>query len=261
MVFGRAMTDKASVRVRFAPSPTGYLHVGGARTALFNWLFARRHGGTFVLRIEDTDAERSSWDMVAGHRRRPALAWAWTGTKGRTSAVRTSRTSSRSGSDRYRAMADRLVAEGRAYFCYCSTETLQAKASGRRGRRRRLDVRPHVPQPEARRDRAARSGRRAARRPVPGSRGRDGVRRSGARADSLRQRQRRRLRGAALRPPADVSPLRRRRRHRHGHHARDSRRRSHLEHAQAGAALSGVRSAACRRSRTCRSSSVRTRSD
>jgi glutamyl-tRNA synthetase len=54
------------VRVRFAPSPTGYLHVGGARTALFNWLYARRHGGAFVLRIEDTDAERSSWDMVAG---------------------------------------------------------------------------------------------------------------------------------------------------------------------------------------------------
>jgi glutamyl-tRNA synthetase len=53
-------------RVRFAPSPTGYLHVGGARTALFNWLFARRHGGTLVLRIEDTDAERSSWEMVTG---------------------------------------------------------------------------------------------------------------------------------------------------------------------------------------------------
>jgi glutamyl-tRNA synthetase len=54
------------VRVRFAPSPTGYLHVGGARTALFNWLYARRHGGAFVLRIEDTDPTRSSWDMVAG---------------------------------------------------------------------------------------------------------------------------------------------------------------------------------------------------
>ena len=53
-------------RVRFAPSPTGYLHVGGARTALFNWLYARRHGGTFVLRIEDTDVERSSPDMVTG---------------------------------------------------------------------------------------------------------------------------------------------------------------------------------------------------
>jgi glutamyl-tRNA synthetase len=53
-------------RLRFAPSPTGYLHVGGARTALFNWLYARRHGGTFILRIEDTDVQRSSWEMVAG---------------------------------------------------------------------------------------------------------------------------------------------------------------------------------------------------
>ena len=53
-------------RLRFAPSPTGYLHVGGARTALFNWLLARRTGGTFVLRIEDTDAERSSDEMVTG---------------------------------------------------------------------------------------------------------------------------------------------------------------------------------------------------
>src|ERR1700752_5056877 len=54
------------VRVRFAPSPTGYLHVGGARTALFNYLFARRHGGAFILRIEDTDAERSSDAMGDG---------------------------------------------------------------------------------------------------------------------------------------------------------------------------------------------------
>jgi glutamyl-tRNA synthetase len=56
----------SSPRVRFAPSPTGYLHVGGARTALFNWLYARRHGGVFVLRIEDTDVERSSEQMVTG---------------------------------------------------------------------------------------------------------------------------------------------------------------------------------------------------
>jgi glutamyl-tRNA synthetase len=53
-------------RLRFAPSPTGYLHVGGARTALFNWLYARRHGGVFILRIEDTDVQRSSWEMVGG---------------------------------------------------------------------------------------------------------------------------------------------------------------------------------------------------
>ena len=55
-----------TVRVRFAPSPTGYLHVGGARTALFNWLFARKHNGTFILRIEDTDIQRSSEAMVQG---------------------------------------------------------------------------------------------------------------------------------------------------------------------------------------------------
>src|SRR3981189_3975949 len=55
-------------RLRFAPSPTGYLHVGGARTALFNWLFARHFGGTLILRIEDTDFERSSEEMVEGIR-------------------------------------------------------------------------------------------------------------------------------------------------------------------------------------------------
>lgn len=53
-----------SVITRFAPSPTGYLHIGGARTALFNWLYARRHGGTFLLRIEDTDRERSTDDAI-----------------------------------------------------------------------------------------------------------------------------------------------------------------------------------------------------
>ena len=83
---------------QFAPSPTGYLHVGGARTALFNWLYARRHGGTFVLRIEDTDVERSSADMVTGILDVDALARTCTGTKARTSAGRTRRTSSPSGS-------------------------------------------------------------------------------------------------------------------------------------------------------------------
>ena len=124
-------------RVRFAPSPTGYLHVGGARTALFNWLFARRHGGTFVLRIEDTDAERSS----AGHGRRASSTacdgWASTGTKAPTSAARTRRTSSRSGSIGYRAMAERLVADGHAYYCYCTPETLAARNARPQRRRRR----------------------------------------------------------------------------------------------------------------------------
>ena len=106
-------------RVRFAPSPTGYLHVGGARTALFNWLFARRHGGTFVLRIEDTDAERSSWDMVAGIV--DGLRWLgldWDEGPDVGGPHEPYFQSQRL--DRYRAMADRLVADGHAYFCYCS---------------------------------------------------------------------------------------------------------------------------------------------
>ena len=57
-------TDLAPVKVRFAPSPTGHLHIGGARTALFNWLFARKKGGQFLLRVEDTDLQRSSQEMV-----------------------------------------------------------------------------------------------------------------------------------------------------------------------------------------------------
>jgi glutamyl-tRNA synthetase len=114
------------VRVRFAPSPTGYLHVGGARTALFNWLFARRHGGTFVLRIEDTDAERSSWEMVQGIV--DGLRWLgidWDEGPDVGGPHQPYFQSQRL--DIYRAMGDRLVADGRAYYCYCSTETLQAK--------------------------------------------------------------------------------------------------------------------------------------
>jgi glutamyl-tRNA synthetase len=114
------------VRVRFAPSPTGYLHIGGARTALFNWLFARRHRGTFVLRIEDTDAERSSWEMVSGiveGLRWLGLDWDEGPDIGGPHApyFQSERL------DRYRAMAERLVAEGRAYFCYCTPEVLQQK--------------------------------------------------------------------------------------------------------------------------------------
>jgi glutamyl-tRNA synthetase len=111
-------------RVRFAPSPTGYLHVGGARTALFNLLFARRHGGTFVLRIEDTDVERSSADMVTGildGMRWLGLEWDEGPEKGGPHApyYQSERL------DRYRAAAQTLVDGGHAYFCYCSAERLK----------------------------------------------------------------------------------------------------------------------------------------
>jgi glutamyl-tRNA synthetase len=114
------------LRVRFAPSPTGYLHIGGARTALFNWLYARRHGGTFVLRIEDTDTERSSWDMVSGivdGLRWLGLDWDEGPDVGGPHApyFQSQRL------DRARALAEQLVAGGRAYYCYCTTETLQQK--------------------------------------------------------------------------------------------------------------------------------------
>jgi glutamyl-tRNA synthetase len=113
-------------RVRFAPSPTGYLHVGGARTALFNWLFARRHGGVFVLRIEDTDAERSSAEMVEGIL--DGLRWLgldWDEGPKIGGPYGPYFQSERF--DRHRAMAERLVASGDAYFCYCTPEELKAK--------------------------------------------------------------------------------------------------------------------------------------
>src|SRR5262249_1170410 len=113
-------------RVRFAPSPTGYLHVGGARTALFNWLFARRHGGVFVLRIEDTDVERSSDEMVEGIL--DAIRWLglpWDHGPPIHRPPRPFFQSERLA--RYRGVAQQLVASGSAYYCYCTAGELNAK--------------------------------------------------------------------------------------------------------------------------------------
>src|SRR6266542_2064413 len=113
-------------RVRFAPSPTGYLHIGGARTALFNWLFARRLGGAFVLRIEDTDVERSSTEMVEGIL--DGLRWLgldWDEGPKIGGAYGPYFQSDRL--DRYRTLAGRLVASGHAYRCYCTLEELKSR--------------------------------------------------------------------------------------------------------------------------------------
>jgi glutamyl-tRNA synthetase len=114
------------VRVRFAPSPTGYLHVGGARTALFNWLYARRHGGSFVLRIEDTDVERSSTDMVEGIL--DGLRWLgldWD--EGPIVGGPLGPYFQSERLERYRAIAAGLIQSGHAYRCFCAPEELKAK--------------------------------------------------------------------------------------------------------------------------------------
>jgi len=111
-------------RVRFAPSPTGYLHIGGARTALFNWLWARRTGGTFVLRIEDTDQERST--KAAEEAIFDALRWLgldWDEGPGVGGPHGPYFQMERL--DVYEAQAERLVREGKAYACYCTREELE----------------------------------------------------------------------------------------------------------------------------------------
>lgn len=104
------------VRTRFAPSPTGYLHIGGARTALFCWLFAKKTRGTFILRIEDTDLERSTPESVQAIL--DGMAWLNLGYD-EGPFYQTKRF------DRYREVADLLLAEGQAYRCYCSKERLE----------------------------------------------------------------------------------------------------------------------------------------
>ena len=123
-----------SPRVRFAPSPTGYLHVGGARTALFNWLFARSKGGTFILRIEDTDAARSteaSLDAIL-----KSLLWLgleWDEGPGREGSSGPYFQSRRTAI--YRAFASRLLESGHAYKCFCSQEELKERKAALQARK------------------------------------------------------------------------------------------------------------------------------
>ncbi|HEV7536927.1 MAG TPA: glutamate--tRNA ligase, partial [Acidimicrobiia bacterium] len=111
------------VRVRFAPSPTGFLHVGGARTALFNWLYARNQHGTFVLRIEDTDVERSRQDWTEGIQ--STLRWLgvdWDEGPYLQSAR----------FDRHLEAAQQLLASGAAYECFCTEEEITARYEARK---------------------------------------------------------------------------------------------------------------------------------
>ncbi|PZN32164.1 MAG: glutamate--tRNA ligase [Proteobacteria bacterium] len=106
-----------SIRTRFAPSPTGMLHIGGVRTALFSWLYARRHGGVFILRVEDTDRERSTEEAT-----RVILdGMQWLGLTADEGPYFQSQRM-----DRYREVIERFLSEGLAYRCYCTKEELEA---------------------------------------------------------------------------------------------------------------------------------------
>jgi glutamyl-tRNA synthetase len=121
-----------SVVTRFAPSPTGYLHIGGARTALYSWLHAKKHGGRFLLRIEDTDRERSTPEAVQAIL--DGMAWLGLDHDGEI-------TYQSERFERYRELIDKLLAEGRVYRCYCTAEELDAmrEAQRKRGEKPRYD--------------------------------------------------------------------------------------------------------------------------
>jgi glutamyl-tRNA synthetase len=114
-----------TVRTRFAPSPTGYLHIGGARTALFSWAYARKHGGTFILRIEDTDVERSTPEAVQAIL--DGMAWLKLGyDEGPFYQMQRM--------ERYKAVIRHMLDQGSAYYCYTSPEELEAMREAQRAR-------------------------------------------------------------------------------------------------------------------------------
>lgn len=121
-----------AVRTRFAPSPTGFLHLGGARTALFAWAYARHHGGTFVLRIEDTDVERSTPEAVQAI----LDSMDWLGMQPDEGPFYQMQRM-----DRYREVVAQMLAAGTAYHCYCTPEEVEAmrEAARAQGRKPRYD--------------------------------------------------------------------------------------------------------------------------
>lgn len=124
-----------TVRTRFAPSPTGYLHIGGVRTALFCWLFAKRHKGTFVLRIEDTDRERSTPESIDAILE--GLKWMEL-TPDEGPFYQTDRM------DRYGEAIKELLDKGMAYHCYCSKDELEQEREAQRSRGKNLDTHESV---------------------------------------------------------------------------------------------------------------------
>ncbi len=245
------------MRVRFAPSPTGQLHVGNARTALFNWLWAHGKDGTFLLRVEDTDAERSTRESEASileDLRWLGLDWDEGPDVGGPHGPY--RQSERL--HLYASYANELLAGEHAYYCFCSPDKLDAdrqadlaaghppKYHGTCRPLSRGDAQARIDAGRAAGHSLSRAGDRG--HPLSGSRARRG---------GLQHRGHRRFRHRAFRRPAAVQLRGRGRRCPDGGDARDPRRGSHLEYAAADSAVSGARLCRRRSSRTCRSCSGR----
>ena len=230
-----------SPRFRIAPSPTGFFHVGGARTALFNWALARRLGGRFVLRIEDTDEARNRPEWTQGI----IDALAWIGIGADDPAFEGPYFQSANAAAHV-AAAERLFADGHAYYCDLTAEEIQARAKASRpAGLRRLLARPR---PRAR----ARAGCCGSACPEGATVVHDVVRGE----VTFEQRRDRGLRAAARQRHADVPARQRRRRHRDGHHPRRARRGAPAR-TRPSSSCCGRRSATSRRcGRTCRCSST-----
>ncbi len=233
--------EPTPARVRFAPSPTGYLHLGGLRTALFDWLYARHTGGQFILRIEDTDQKRYNPESLGDLMR--SLRWLgleWDegpdigGPYG--PYIQTERR------EIYHEEVAKLIESGHAYRCYCTPEELeemrvQQRAQGRQqgyDRRCRYSVRGGARRTRSRGPQLRRALRRPTRR-----------RHRRARPDPRRHRNRKRQRARSRHPQggraAHLPPRRRGRRPPHAHHAHSARRRVDLVRAAAQAALRRLR--------------------
>ena len=213
-------------RLRIAPSPTGFFHVGGARTALYNWALARRLGGMFVLRIEDTDEARNQPEWTDGHHRRPRLDRHPQRRPDVRGPVLPERL--RRAAHRRRPPAVRRRARPTTATCTARADPRACQGGGRSGLRRLL------PRPRPRPGPG-----RALRFRVP--RGVDRRARPGPRRRGVRPTTDRGLRAAARQRLADVPARQRGRRHRDGHHPRHPRRGAPAQHAEAAAAVAGAR--------------------
>ena len=215
-------------RLRFAPSPTGYLHVGGARTALFNWLYARHYGGQFLLRIEDTDRARSTDESTQAIF--DGLTWlglTWDGEVVFQGA----------NLEQHQADAQRLLESGAVYRCFCTPAELDERRKAAEARKEAFRYDRGCDRLDPRRGAAARRRGHAVRAALPRARRHHRVGRPGAWAHRVPEQGHRGLRHPPLRWNADLQHGRGERRHRDGDHARHARRRPHLKHAQADPAL------------------------